>query len=232
MVPNGILGAGQRRRLFNAIMLAGAVAAVAWLLVGPIKTAEAAAPVIGIEADGNKLQAAVTNGVDVKEDSWEWFRYTEVPPGQGFDGCGGDYFNLEGSDLAKALSKAKTALGDGAYKTGQGSSVMLEAEDDGYHYCFTVESTDDKANSKKHKVSYVAPADESSGSATNSDAGASGSGTAGSNADAGSKQAGAVPDLGTEEDVLLGSLFILGLAASIACGKIWLDAYKRRRTEA
>ena len=45
----------------------------------------------------------------------------------------------------------------------------------------------------------------------------------------GSKAAGAVPETGAGENLLLGGLFILGVAASIACSKIWLDTHKRQR---
>ncbi|MYB40546.1 hypothetical protein F4X86_04780 [Candidatus Saccharibacteria bacterium] len=226
MIPNGVLSAVSNRRLLSASIAAAAVAAmaVAWLLLGSANLAQAAAPRISVSLNGDRLTAEVSNSneVDVDSGSWEWISYNEADADAdtsiNWQGCVSASFGLSGSDTPDV------------YNSGTGSSVRLTSADNGLTYCFMVANTDGETNTKKYPGNGEPAIDISDGSSSSTNTNTNANTQANSaESNAGGKQAGAIPDSGIEEDLLLGGLFILGVTASVACSKIWLDTYRRQR---
>ena len=227
MIPNGVLNAVSNRRLLSAgitAMAAAAVMAVVWLLFGSSNLAQAAAPRISVNISGDRLTAEVVNAdeVTVDDGSWEWISYNEAAADAdssiNWPGCTAASFGLSGNDAPDP------------YGSGTGSSVQLTAADNGLTYCFMVANTDGETNTKKYPGNGESAINISDDSSSNADTQAqanSAESNAGSKPGEGQTPEN-LPDNGIEEDLLLGGLFILGVTASVACSKIWLDTYKRQ----
>lgn len=219
MSPNGVFGAVSKRRLLSvgiaAVAAVAAAVAVAMLSFGVV-SASHGEPHIRITLNGDRLEAELSNPNEVTEDSssWEWISYdaaTADSTGSDFVGCLAGSFGLSGNGAPDP------------YNSGAGSSVKLTSDDNGLTYCFLVADTDGNTNTKKYPDSGDPAINVSANSNSNSQSNSA------EQSNNGGQQAGTVPDTGVEEDLLLGGLFILGVTASVACAKIWLDTYKRQR---
>ena len=213
MSSNRISGAAWRQHSAGAIIVAaGAAVLTAWavLLVGAgIASASHGGPHINIDPpSGNTLTAEVRNAdeVTVDESSWKWISYdADVVPND-FSGCVADSFGLSDSDAPLS------------YNSGTGSEVVLTSADNDLTYCFMVSDTDGESNTLKYPDLNKGDSPINIGNNAGYD-----------DSDAG--KPGNIADTGVGGDILTGSLFIIGIAASVACSKIWLDTYKRHRAK-